>query len=142
MVDKEFYLKVPNDSSALMSTIFKPLEKIKKSGDLSQDTVNYFLVKDPKFAKFYLLPRVHKRLYDVTERPVISCCGFYTKSISSFLDIHLQHRVQKVKSNMKDANYFLRKLKELGQFREATILCTIDVVDIYPNIPDNKILIS
>ena len=60
--DKEVYLEVPNDSSALVSTIFKSLKKIRKRGDLSQDTLNYFLVKDPKFARFYLLPKVHKRL--------------------------------------------------------------------------------
>ena len=82
-------MAVPNDSSALVSTIFKSLEKIKKRGDLSQDTLNYFLVKDPKFARFYLLPKIHKRLYDVPGRPVISCCGFYTENISSFLDFHL-----------------------------------------------------
>ena len=55
-----------------MSTIFKSLEKIRKCGDLSQDTLNYFLVKDPKFARFYLLPKVHRLLYDVPARPVIS----------------------------------------------------------------------
>ena len=47
--DKEVYLEVPNDSSALVSTIFKSLEKVGKNRDLSQDTLNYFLVKDPKF---------------------------------------------------------------------------------------------
>ena len=62
--DQEVYMEVPNDSSALVSTIFKSLEKIRKSGDLPQDTLNYFLVKDPKFARFYLLPKIHKRLYD------------------------------------------------------------------------------
>ena len=63
-------------TSALVSTIFKSLEKIRKRGNFSQDTLNYFLVKDPKFASFYLLPKVHKRLYDVPERPVITNCGF------------------------------------------------------------------
>ena len=33
--DKEVYMEVPNDSSALVSTIFKSLEKIRKRGDLS-----------------------------------------------------------------------------------------------------------
>ena len=53
--DKEVYLEVPNDSNALVSTIFKSLDKIRKHGDLSQGTLNYFLVKHPKFARFYLL---------------------------------------------------------------------------------------
>ena len=133
--DKEVYLNVLNDSSALVSTIFKSLEKIKKRGDLSQDTLNYFLVKDPKFARFYLLPKVHKRLYDVPGRPVISNCGSYTENISSFLDFHLQPLAQEVKSYRKYTNHFLRKIKELGQLPEGTILCTIDVVGLDPNIP-------
>ena len=51
--DINVYLEVPNDSSALVSTIFNSLEKIRKRGDLSQDILSHFLVKDPKFARFY-----------------------------------------------------------------------------------------
>ena len=40
--DKEVYQEVLNDSSALVSIFFKSLEKIRKRGDLSQDSVNYF----------------------------------------------------------------------------------------------------
>ena len=36
--DKEVYLEVPNDSSTLVRTIIKSLEKIRKRGDLPQDT--------------------------------------------------------------------------------------------------------
>ena len=106
MEDKEVYLEVPNDSSPLVSTIFKSLEKIRKRGDLSQDTLNYFFVKDTKLARLYLLPKVHKRLYDVPGRPVICNYVFYTENISSFLDFHLQPLAQKVKSNIKDTNHF------------------------------------
>ena len=105
---------------------------------MSQDTLNYFLVKDPKFARFYLLPKIHKRLYDVRGRPVISNCGFYAEHISSFLDFHLQPLAQKGKSYVKDTNHFLRKIKELGQLPEGTILCIIDVVDLYANIPHDE----
>ena len=136
--DKEVYMEVPNDSSVLVSTIFKSLEKIRKRGDLSQDTLNYFLVKNPKFVRFYLLPKIHKRLYDVLGRPVISNCGFYTENTSSFLDFQLQPLAQTVKSYIKDTNHFLRKIKELGQLPEGTILCIIDVVDLYPNIPHDE----
>ena len=116
-------MEVPNNSSAL--------EKIRKRGDLSQDTLNYFLIKDPR------LPKIHKRLYDVPGRPVISNCGFYNENISSFLDFHLQPLAQKVKSYIKDTNHFLKKIKGLGQLPGGTILCTIDVVS-YPNIPHNE----
>ena len=32
----------------------------------------------------------------------------------------------------------MRKIKELGQLPEGTILCTIDVVGLYPNIPHDE----
>ena len=47
-------------------------------------------MKDPKFARFYLLPKIHKTLYNVPGRPLISNCGYYAKNISSFRDHHLQ----------------------------------------------------
>ena len=74
--DKEVYLEVPNNSSTLVGTILKSVEKIRRCGDLSQDTLNYFLVKDDRFARLYLLPWTHKGLFDFPGRSVISNCGF------------------------------------------------------------------
>ena len=118
------------------------LEKIRKGGDLSNDTLNYFLVGDPKFARFCLLPGIHKRLHNVPSRPVISNCGFYAENISSFLHHHLQLIAQKVNPFIKDTNHFLRKIKSLDQLPEGAILCTIDVVGPYPNIPHEEVLAS
>ena len=42
---------------------------------MKKETIKYFEVKDPKFARFYLLPKIHKRLNNVPGRPVISNCG-------------------------------------------------------------------
>ena len=88
--DKEVYEQIPDNPSVLANTLMKALEKIRLRGDFSKDTLDYFLVKDPKFARFYLLPKIHKRLHHVPGRPVISNCGYYTENISSFLDYHLQ----------------------------------------------------
>ena len=46
------YEEVPNDPSALLNTIIKAVEKIGVQGDLSSDTLNYFVVEDPKLARF------------------------------------------------------------------------------------------
>ena len=107
--DKDVYEEVQNDPSTLINTIMRALEKIRIRGDLSNDTLNYLLVKDPKFASFYLLPTIHKSLHNVPGRPVISNCGFYTENISSFLDHHLQPIAQKVNSFIKDTNHFFTK---------------------------------
>ena len=104
---KDVYEEVQNDPSTFINIIMLALEKIRIPGDLFNDILNYFLVKDPKFARFYLLPKIHKRLHNVPGRPVISNCGFYTENISSFLDHHLQPIAQKVNSFIKDTNHFL-----------------------------------
>ena len=140
--DKEEYEEVSNDPNVLVNTIIKPLEKIRLRGDFSSDTLNYFAVEDPKFARFYLLPKIHKRLHNVPGRPVMSNCGFYTENISSFLDYHLQPLAQKVKSYIKDTNHFLNKIKKLGSLPDGAILCTMDVVGLYPNIPHGEGLAS
>ena len=88
--DKDVYEEIQNDPSTFINTIMRALEKIKIQRDLSNDTLNYFLVKDPKFARFYLLPKIHNCLHNVPGRTVISNCGFYIENISSFLDHHLQ----------------------------------------------------
>ena len=140
--DKDVYEEVQNDPSTLINTVIRALEKIRIRGDLSNDTLNYFLTKDPKFARFYLLPKIHKRLHNVPGRPVISNYGFYTENISSFLEHHLQPIAQKVNSCIKDINHFLRKIKSLDQLPEGAILCTINAVGLYPNIPHEESLAS
>ena len=61
--DKDVYEEMCNDAEPLISTIHKAIEKIRKRGDLDADTIKYFMVKDPKFARFYLLPKIYKRLH-------------------------------------------------------------------------------
>ena len=140
--DREVYEEVSNDLNILVNTTIKALEKIRLRDHLSSDTLYYFVVVDPKFARFYLLSKIHKRLHNVPGRPVISNCGFYTENISSFLDYHLQPLAQKVKSYIKDTNHFLNKIKKLGSLPDGAILCTMDVVGLYPNIPHGEGLAS
>ena len=46
------------------------------AGEFVQGYSCLFLVKDPKFARFYLPPKIHKR---IQEDQVISNCGYYTE---------------------------------------------------------------
>ena len=108
------YKEVPNNPNVLVNTIIKALEKISFRGNLPRDSLNYFVTKDPKFAKFYLLPKIHKDLHNVPGKPIIPNWGFCTENISSFVGYHLQSLTQKIKSHIKDTNHFLNKFKKLG----------------------------
>ena len=63
--------EVQNDRSTLINTVMRALEKIRIRGDLSNDRPNYFLIKDPKFARFCLLPKIWKHLHRVPGGRVI-----------------------------------------------------------------------
>ena len=82
----------------LLAPYIERQKKNRKRVDLKKEPIKYFEVKDPKFATFCLLPKIHKQLNNVPGIPVISNCGYYTESISAFLDFHLQPLAQGVKS--------------------------------------------
>ena len=105
---------------------------------MKKETIKYFKVKELKFARFYLLPKIHKQLYNVPDSPVISNCGYYTVFISASLDFHLQPLAQTVKSYVKDTNDFLNNLRSLPKLPDNIILCTVDFVGLYRNIPQEE----
>ena len=125
--------------------IASPLEKnikcVRNRKDISDET-NYFLVNNPKLGRFYLLPKIHKRVYDVSGRPVVSNSGYYAENISAPFEYYLKPISPKVKSYIKDTNDFLRKLDALPSLSEDIILCTIDILVLHPNIPHEDALVA
>ena len=83
----------------------------------------------------YLLHKIHKRLYDVPGRPVISNCGRPTEKASECLDNQLKEVMQNGWSYIKDSNNFIKKIKHLKNIPDNAILVTADVVGLYPSIP-------
>ena len=83
--DKEVYQE-------LRGGVEGPLEKIKKKnirklrnrGDVSHETTDSLNIHNPTLGRFYLHPKIHKRLH-VPGRPAISNPGFYKENISSFI---------------------------------------------------------
>ena len=68
---------------------------------------------------------------------------YYRENILAFIDYYLQPTSsQKGCTHIKDTNHFLKNVKELGTLPKNTILCTIDVVGVYLNIPHKEGLAS
>ena len=107
--DREDYIaeasKQLNNESVYKSVNFKDkilqnlAEKMAFSKVLSRNVkllkkkLKYFTIEHKKTTnsgKMYLLPKIHKRLYDVHGRPVISNCGTPTEKASEFLDNQLK----------------------------------------------------
>ena len=118
--------------------MWRVLSQVKNRGNVPNETLEYFLINKIKLGRFYLLPKIHKRLHDVPGWPAISNSVFFTENISPFLEYHLKSLSQKNKSFIKDTNDFLRKLNELRDLPDDFILCSVDVVGLYPNIPHKE----
>ena len=111
--DKDVYQEVKGDADdPLMKVIKSVLRRIRNRGGISGETLDYFLVNNPKLGRFQLLPKIHKRLHNVRGRPVISNSSYFTEDIS-FLDFHFKPLAQKVKSYIQDTNDFLKKIANL-----------------------------
>ena len=82
----------------------------------------------------YLLPKTHKRLFNVHGRPVISNWGLPTEKVLEFLDSHLKVIIQESWSYIKDSNYFINKMKNLKSIPRDALL-TVGVVGLYTSIP-------
>ena len=137
--DTETYEKVENDPFPdLIQLVSNSLCELKRKGEIDEKMREFLSVTEPRLGRFYLLPKVHKRLTNVPGRPVISNCGYLTENISSFLDFHLQPLARKVKSFVKDTNDFLCKIRDLPPLPEKALLCSIDVVSLYPSIPNEE----
>ena len=100
-------------------------------------SLQYFkFLKEPKFGKFSVLPKLYKRLRVVPGRRLtISNSGFYTQNTSRF---RFSTIATKVKSCIKDTNDFLGKRLDLPEIPNGIILCTVDVVELYPLNPSEE----
>ena len=106
--DKNVYKELTGDVESALGKIIKTiLKKVRDRRDVSDSTSDYFLVR------FYLLPKIHKRLQNVPGRPVISNSGYHTENISAFLECHLKSLAKDVKYYIKDNNDILRKIASL-----------------------------
>ena len=70
----------------------KIFKNLRRGGYLTEKQLDYYSYKYKttcNLGKLYLLSKIHKRLYNVPERPVISNCGTATEEASMFLDSQL-----------------------------------------------------
>ena len=94
----------------------------------------YEFKKAANLRKFYLFPKIHKRLENVPGKPIISNCGAPTEKVSEFLDFHFKSIMQNGGSYIKNLNDFKSKIKKIDIPNDA-LLVTADAVELYPNIP-------
>ena len=103
---------------------------------INKDTLKYLTPTEPRTARFYHLPKIHKA--GNPGRPIVSSCGAPTERISEYVDHHLHPLVVQIPSYLRDTTDFLRKLSTLETLPPGSILVTLDVSSLYTNIPHNE----
>ena len=136
--DVQYNVNVLKDLAEANNKMFSGL---RKRGFITEKQLKYFTYeyrKAPNFGKLYLLPKIHKRLYNVLGRVVISNYGTPTEKCSEFLDYHVKPVMQNNWSYLKDSGDFLKKMENIDSVPEDTLLLTADVVGLYPSIPHTQ----
>ena len=117
--------------------IDEKLVSLKRKGVISEQNRKYLGCRERKLGRFYMLQK-KKACIDVPGRPVISNCRTPTEKISEFVDFHLQPIVGMLLDIIRDTTDFLCRLRVLGDIPQGAIICSLDVVGLYPHIPHNE----
>ena len=132
--DSTTYRLLNSDPTKMILKELKTLlNRLLNSGVITEDMAMFAIPEDPRPARFYLLPKVHK--VGVPGRPVISGCGSLTEKTSALVDWFLKPLLPCVTSYLRDSFDFLAKLKNLGPIPPNSLLVTLDVTALYPSIP-------
>ena len=135
--DEQFYQKIPTDiTSDISEKIATQLTTMRSLNLITEKNFEYLNIKEQKEAKFYLLPKIHKK--NIPGRPICSSINHPTSNISKFVDEHIKKYVPKTKSYVRDTQHFISRLKQLGTIPEGALLVTLDVSSLYTNIPNRE----
>ena len=100
--------------------------------------MNIFTLNVLNLERFYLLPKIHKILVNVPGRPAISNNNRATENVSAYLDQHLKSLVPNIPHILEDIRDFLCRINEIDNIPDNAILVSSDVVELYPNIPQEE----
>ena len=135
----DHYTKCDTDTThSFAKEISDTLVKNHNCNGINKDTFSYLIPQDPRTARFYLLPKIHKA--GNLGRPIASGNGNPTERISEFVDSYLNPLVSHIPSYIQDTADFLRKLEGI---KHQNIFClpflvTLDVSSLYTNIPHGE----
>ena len=109
--DERFYKTLDSDkTNCIQREIVHELEQMIDEDKLPEKAKR-LLVRAPRCAAFYLLPKIHKE--NIPGRPVVSNINCPTYQISKFLSNQLKPIVRNCPGYIKDTTHLLQKIEEL-----------------------------
>ena len=92
------------------------------------------LKKATNLGELYWLPKIHKRISEIPDRPLISNCGTNTEKVSEFLDSEVKSVMQEGWLYIKDSDDFIKKLNNINYIPQDVRMVTADLVGLHPSI--------
>ncbi|CAJ0950769.1 unnamed protein product [Ranitomeya imitator] len=138
-----------NDSDIYRVTSQNPLnniaQKIKtllefheQEGTIDNKLRSFLIKTDPITPIFYLLPKIHKRLFKPPGRPIVSLTDSIPSNPAIVLEKILTPLVKSTSSFILDTNDFLGLIRALGAIPSSSLLVTWDVSSLYMSITHEK----
>ena len=112
--------------------IVNSLNEMLSNNVIDKETSDILKPVNVKPARFYLLPKIHKK--NNPGRPVISSTNCHTTRLSKYVDHYIQPLAMKVKSYIRDTTDLINKIKHIKRLPHNAILVTMDVRSLYSNI--------
>ena len=137
-----FYRKLTFDPfQGYIRIINNSLDEMRSQGKIDAEAVDILKApKNVKPARFYLLPKIHKK--NNPGRPVVASTNCHTTKISKYVDHFIQPLAKKVRSYIRDTTDLLHKIKNIGKIPNNALLVTMDVRSLYTNISHEEGLLS
>ena len=132
--DKQTYTRLTADiTDTIKKTITIKLGKLCEMNLLSKSHYKFCLPPaDHRTSLMYCLIKLHKNPH--AYRPICSCVNSVTSNISRFLDHWLKQAVRLLPSYISDSTHFIKTIEDIT-FAKDILLCSIDVTNMYTNIP-------
>lgn len=109
LADETTYLRLEIDpTQEIMLTLGKILTHAKEMDWITTKTEQFLTKQNPKRPHLYMLPKVHKNLYDPPLRPIVSGVGSLFEPLGTYIDFFLQKFVSNWKTTIKDTTDFFK----------------------------------
>jgi hypothetical protein len=131
--DREAYRICEGDPmKTLVGQINRFLNKLKRTGAISNSDWTRMKPTDSTLAQFYGLPKIHKEGNPL--RPIVSFNGSPTHGLAKWLFNHLKHLTKLSEYSVSSSKEFLLKLQP-HQINPDEIMLSFDVTSLFTSIP-------
>ena len=95
-----------------------------EKGQINEDICKYLSTDINRTQLFYTLPKIHKGLDNLPDRPTVSSSGGLTEKFPLFVDQLINPLVPLAKSFIRYSTHLINILKDFGNLPDDTVLCT------------------